>query len=160
MRREYATRRSSWCARGIDLVQHLDPAGVGARDLRECLLIQIAAQQQEFEPSCTRKPCRAESDEDPHRQPEAEAEAQIEERRRSMEVAALIVDRHLHLLQKRDLKDLARAAQDYRRRSPCGHGVHPHPRPAARPPLQPRADAADRARRGFSSSAAASGSCR
>ena len=27
-----------------------------------------------------------------------------------MEVAALIVDRHLHLLQKRDLKDLARAA--------------------------------------------------
>ena len=34
--------------RAIDLVQHLDPAGVGARDLRECLLIQIAAQQQEF----------------------------------------------------------------------------------------------------------------
>ncbi len=35
--------------RGIDLVQHLDPAGVGARDLRECLLIQIAAQQHEFD---------------------------------------------------------------------------------------------------------------
>ena len=34
--------------RGIELVQQLDPAGVGARDLRECLLIQIAAQQQEF----------------------------------------------------------------------------------------------------------------
>jgi len=34
--------------RAIDLVQHLDPAGVGARDLRECLLIQIAAQQHEF----------------------------------------------------------------------------------------------------------------
>src|SRR5579863_7332975 len=32
----------------IDLVQHLDPAGVGARDLRECLLIQITAQQHEF----------------------------------------------------------------------------------------------------------------
>ena len=32
----------------IDLVQHLDPAGVGARDLRECLLIQIAAHQHEF----------------------------------------------------------------------------------------------------------------
>ena len=28
-----------------------------------------------------------------------------------MEVAALIVDHHLHLLQKRDVKDLARAAQ-------------------------------------------------
>src|SRR5579871_6074260 len=34
--------------RGVDLVQHLDPAGVGAHDLRECLLIQIAAQRQEF----------------------------------------------------------------------------------------------------------------
>ena len=31
--------------RGIDLVQHLDPAGIAARDLRECLMIQIAAQQ-------------------------------------------------------------------------------------------------------------------
>ena len=40
-----------------------------------------------------------------------EAEARVEERRRSMEVAALIVDHHLPLLQKRDLKDLARAAQ-------------------------------------------------
>src|SRR5580700_584251 len=29
--------------RGLDLVQHLDPAGVGARDLRQCLLLQIAA---------------------------------------------------------------------------------------------------------------------
>ncbi len=28
--------------RGIDLVQHLDPAGVAAADLRECLLIQIS----------------------------------------------------------------------------------------------------------------------
>src|SRR5581483_10941337 len=34
--------------RGVDLVQHLDPSGIGARDLRECLMIQIAAQQQEF----------------------------------------------------------------------------------------------------------------
>jgi RNA polymerase sigma-54 factor len=40
-----------------------------------------------------------------------EAEARIEERRRAMEIAALIVDRHLHLLQKRDIKDVARAAQ-------------------------------------------------
>src|ERR1700691_6015461 len=34
--------------RGLDLVQHLDPAGVGARDLRQCLARQIAAQQHEF----------------------------------------------------------------------------------------------------------------
>jgi RNA polymerase sigma-54 factor len=97
--------------RGIDLVQHLDPSGVAARDLRECLLIQIAAQQHEFKQLYSHPP--AESDEDPHGsfRAEAEAEARIEERRRSMEVATLIVDRHLALLQKRDVKDLARAAQ-------------------------------------------------
>jgi RNA polymerase sigma-54 factor len=82
---------------------------VGARDLRECLLIQIAAQQHEFihlfaQPAI-------EAAEDPHGSFRAEAEAHIEERRRSMEVAALIVDRHLPLLQKRDVKELARAAQ-------------------------------------------------
>jgi RNA polymerase sigma-54 factor len=95
--------------RGIDLVQHLDPSGVAARDLRECLLIQIAARQHEFKQLYSHPP--AESDEDPHGSLRAEAEARIEERRRSMEVATLIVDRHLALLQKRDVKDLARAAQ-------------------------------------------------
>jgi len=101
--------------RGIDLVQQLDPAGVGARNLRECLLIQIAAQQHEFAQLFAKHSGELdesdESDESPHRSFRAEAEARIEERRRSIEVAALIVDRHLHLLQKRDVKDLARAAQ-------------------------------------------------
>jgi RNA polymerase sigma-54 factor len=99
--------------RGIDLVQHLDPAGVGARDLRECLLIQIAAQQHEFAQLYARQADKldAPDEEDPHRGFRAEAEARLEERRRSMEVAQLIVDRHLSLLQKRDVKDLARAAQ-------------------------------------------------
>jgi RNA polymerase sigma-54 factor len=32
-----------------DIVNHLDPVGVGARDLRECLLIQIAAHRREAE---------------------------------------------------------------------------------------------------------------
>jgi RNA polymerase sigma-54 factor len=95
--------------RGIDLVQHLDPAGVGARDLRECLLLQIAAQQHEFDHLYPNP--GEESAEDPHRSFRAEAEARIQERRRSMEVAALIVDRYLQLLQKRDVKDLARVAQ-------------------------------------------------
>jgi RNA polymerase sigma-54 factor len=94
---------------GIEMVQQLDPAGVGARDLRECLLIQIAAQQREFVQLFARSV--PEADEDPHRSFRAEAEARIEDRRRSMEVAALIVDQHLHLLQKRDVKDLARVAQ-------------------------------------------------
>jgi RNA polymerase sigma-54 factor len=39
----------------------------------------------------------------------AEAEAQLEHRRRAMEVAHQIVNEHLHLLQKRDLKDLSKA---------------------------------------------------
>ena len=93
--------------RAVDLVQHLDPSGVGARDLRECLLIQIAAQQQEF----THVYGPADPAEDPHGSFRAEAEAHVEARRRSMEVAALIVVRHLQLLLKRDVKDLARAAQ-------------------------------------------------
>jgi RNA polymerase sigma-54 factor len=99
--------------RGIETVQHLDPAGVGARDLRECLLLQIAAQQQEFGLLYAKQAADAEEDgeDDPHRGFRAEAEARLEERRRAMEVAALIVDRHLPLLQKRDVKDLARAAQ-------------------------------------------------
>ena len=98
--------------RGIDLVQHLDPAGVGARDLRECLLIQIAAQQHEFKELRARQSPSAapDPDDDPHGRFRAEAEAQWEERRRAMEVAALIVDQHLQLLQKRDVKDLARVA--------------------------------------------------
>ena len=34
---------------GLKIVHQLDPLGVGARDLRECLLIQIAAQRREAE---------------------------------------------------------------------------------------------------------------
>ncbi|MGD0732380.1 MAG: RNA polymerase sigma-54 factor [Terracidiphilus sp.] len=98
--------------RAIDLVQHLDPVGVGARDLRECLLIQIAAQQHEFAQLYARRDTEPDNlDEDIHRSFRAEADERFEERRRSMEVAALIVDRHLPQLQKRDVKDLARAAQ-------------------------------------------------
>jgi RNA polymerase sigma-54 factor len=119
----------------IDLVQHLDPAGVGARNLRECLLIQIAAQQEEFRHLYDKRkndpgilasghPVEdaawdaaeveepdGEVEDDPHGLFKVEADARVEERRRSMEVAALIVDQHLQLLQKRDVKDLARAAQ-------------------------------------------------
>jgi RNA polymerase sigma-54 factor len=95
--------------RAIKLVQQLDPAGVGARDLRECLMIQVRAQQREFGHLYTKSP--AQSEDNPHGSFRAEAEAKLEERRRSMEVAALIVESHLGLLQKRDLKDLAKAAQ-------------------------------------------------
>ncbi len=96
--------------RGIDLVQHLDPAGVGARDLRECLLIQIAAQQDEFAHLYSH-PHPSVGEENLHGSLQAEAEANIEVRRRAMDVAVHIVDKHLQLLQKRDVKDLSRAVQ-------------------------------------------------
>jgi RNA polymerase sigma-54 factor len=99
--------------RAIDVVRHLDPAGVGARDLRESLAIQIAAQQLELENLYGTAIVAPESDggSSLHSSFRDEAEAKVEERRRAMQMAALIVDRYLPLLQKRDVKDLARAAQ-------------------------------------------------
>ncbi len=96
--------------KGIELVQQLDPAGIGARDLRECLMIQIAAQQNEFAQVYSRQN-HGEGQDDPHRGFRTEADAKLEERRRAMEVAHIIVDRHLQLLLKRDVKNLAKAAQ-------------------------------------------------
>ena len=55
--------------RAIELVQRLDPMGVCARDLRECLALQIAAQQREFEHLYGKQSERLpddEPDEDPH----------------------------------------------------------------------------------------------
>jgi RNA polymerase sigma-54 factor len=93
--------------RGIDLVQHLDPAGIAAADLRECLLVQIAAQQAELSKVYAHH--GEDGYEDPHRSFKAEAEEKLAERRRSMEVASQIVQNHLQLLQKRDVKDLAKS---------------------------------------------------
>jgi RNA polymerase sigma-54 factor len=105
---------------------------LAAHDLRECLLIQIAAQQQEFAHIYSRHHVPETGDHgvppsdnssspeiandpssvvDPHRGFRGEAEHSLEERRRAMEVAAQIVDRHLQLLLKRDLKDLSKALQ-------------------------------------------------
>jgi RNA polymerase sigma-54 factor len=96
--------------RGIDLVQHLDPAGIAAPDLRECLLIQIAAQKSELNQVYAHQG-ESEGEDAPVESEafRAEAEAKLQERRRSMEVASQIVQHHLHLLQKRDVKDLAKA---------------------------------------------------
>ena len=93
--------------RAVDLVQHFDPAGIAAHDLRECLLLQIAAQKDEFEHLYGAPVLIGEN---PHGSFKEEAERKIEERRRSIEVAAILVERCLPLLQKRDFKELARAA--------------------------------------------------
>jgi RNA polymerase sigma-54 factor len=104
--------------RGIDLVQHLDPAGIAARDLRECLLIQIAVQQGEFEQMVVRRQAveadvhaEAEEDDDLPGSLRSETEVHPEKRRGVMAVAAQIVDKHLQLLQKRDVKDLSKVVQ-------------------------------------------------
>ena len=102
--------------RAVDMVRRLDPAGVAARDLRESLALQIAAQQEEFVVQYGPKVNLSPNPNLPFG-PQAnghagvDVETRIEDRRRVMEVAARIVDRHLHLLQKRDLKDLAQAAR-------------------------------------------------
>jgi len=80
----------------------------------------------------------------------------LEQRRRSIEVAALIVDQHLQLLQKRDVKDLARAAHiTLRKLMPAWSLFAPWtPGQAA---STTRADKADRTRCGVWSSGEASG---
>jgi RNA polymerase sigma-54 factor len=103
-------REKELVRRAIDLVQHMDPAGVGARDLRECLLLQIGVQQHEFSQIYARRhAAEPDVDAEAHGSIRAEAEAELEQRRRAMEVAAQIVDGHLNLLQKRDVKDLSKA---------------------------------------------------
>ncbi len=130
--------------RAIDLVQHMDPAGVGARDLRECLLIQIGAQQHEFSQLYARRHAEEpDPDVEVHGSLQAQAEAELEHRRRAMEVAAQIVDGHLSLLQKRDVKDLSKAVHCQRGRGARGGGVYSHAGSAAGAVVQPGTDAAD-----------------
>jgi RNA polymerase sigma-54 factor len=64
----------------VQLVQNLDPVGVATRSLRECLLVQIAA----------------------HRRDLGAGDGEV------FLLAARIVDQHLLLLQKRDLREMAK----------------------------------------------------
>jgi RNA polymerase sigma-54 factor len=55
---EHPTEREAALAtvrEAMEIIHQLDPVGVGARDLRECLLIQIAAQRREVEMAQKRK---------------------------------------------------------------------------------------------------------
>jgi RNA polymerase sigma-54 factor len=133
----------------LEIVQHLDPAGIGALDLRDCLRIQLDAQMLELELVFGRQPeergdehqvehfvalngnhavhslaasedrseVDAAADPDshpglkpsPHHGLHAEAEAVLDDRRQTFATARLIVQGHLALLQKRDLKEISRA---------------------------------------------------
>lgn len=69
-------------------VSKLDPAGIGARDLRECLLLQLRAIEEQ-----------------------AEDDGETEEQTQVRATARLIVSDHLPLLQKKDMRELNRVCR-------------------------------------------------
>ena len=156
---ENASESSLACMRtALGVIQHLDPSGIGALDLRDCLQIQLDAQLQELELVFARHPAEetqhdAEDEEEwedtpapmthtpafssngnhpaplhgtenghatleaeateaeasPHHGLHAAAEAVLDDRRQTFATAKAIVQSHLMLLQKRDLKELSKA---------------------------------------------------
>ncbi len=87
-------------AQAREAVQSFDPIGVAARDLRECLLLQLAAAQRELDLAILRAG-KVEA-------PEPPLIASLQARRAQLQLACRIVHDHLPLLQKRDVRELAR----------------------------------------------------
>ncbi len=121
-------------ALALQTVRQLDPIGVASRDLRECLLTQIHAHCRELHIAAerlasTRQPWSEDHDDlvetdadvaeahapgdgvhaalDAAVEPEFAATRDL--RIDVAEIATAIIDKHLHLLQKRDLRELAKA---------------------------------------------------
>ncbi|SEB46346.1 RNA polymerase factor sigma-54 [Terriglobus roseus] len=88
------------------VVQSLDPIGVGAADLRECLLLQVRACLKEVEVAMIR--ARAQSVRRDGEEGVPDAFPALEARRSQLKLACRIVTDHLQLLQKRDLRELMR----------------------------------------------------
>ncbi|MBS1801594.1 MAG: RNA polymerase factor sigma-54 [Acidobacteria bacterium] len=88
---------------GRTIVNNLDPVGVGARDLRECLTIQIQAQQKEAMLVLERQ--RARAGKNGHKAPENGKE---NKRGDVFSIASYIVANCLSLLQKKDMRELTR----------------------------------------------------
>ena len=97
---------SELLAEAVHLVQNLDPVGVATRSLRECLLVQIEAQGREFQLLLGRQ--RAAADSSAAEGEAAAAAGAHEERSQVFALAARIVDQHLLLLQKRDLREMTK----------------------------------------------------
>lgn len=122
-------RARAHLAAALQIVQQMDPVGIATRDLRECLLVQIEAQRHEFELIYARKAAHeASNGANGNYDSFADAETLLAEdaplpSKESIPVqngdqsgklgvfdaARRIVDKHLSLLQKRDLRELARA---------------------------------------------------
>ena len=123
-------RARAHLATALEIVQQMDPVGIATRDLRECLLVQIEAQRREFELIYTRKAAHqiSSNSTNGHQNGFAEAEVLLAEnitvslndsapvangklecKQSIFDIAGKIVDKHLALLQKRDLRELSRA---------------------------------------------------
>ena len=91
-----------------EIVNYLDPIGVGARDLKECLLIQIRAQRREAEIVLRRRQKHAASNGDgfSHGLDEAASPA---DRSDIFAIATYVVTSCLPLLQKKDMRELTRS---------------------------------------------------
>jgi RNA polymerase sigma-54 factor len=102
---------SALLAEAVQLVQNLDPVGVATRSLRECLLVQIEAQRREFHLQLGRHRAAstaAQADSTAVEGEAAQALGAHEVRLQVFSLAARIVDQHLLLLQKRDLREMAK----------------------------------------------------
>lgn len=100
---------------GRRVVTRLDPVGVGARDLRECLLIQIEERKREARLMHERTGSTQPSDSSGELE-ELAAQAQDDSAHKNgsgaheiFDIATTIVGDKLHLLQKRDLRELIKA---------------------------------------------------
>jgi len=120
----------------MDVVRQLDPIGVGTRDLRECLLVQVEAQRKEFDlifrrsahgaaaaaqhaspngsnPAALNGNAAAHTGEgagghSPSSGNGAKPDAEQAQRMEIFEMAAKIIDQHMLLLQKRDPRELSK----------------------------------------------------
>ena len=86
------------------VVARLDPAGVGARDLRECLLTQVQSLRHDLELAQLRRR-RAAQDSGRGNEPGGQ---DLEQRLALIETAGLIIREFLGLLQKKDMRELVR----------------------------------------------------
>ena len=97
-------------AEAVRLVQSFDPVGVATPNLRECLLVQIGARSCDYQLGLKRQRAAAHGEVDgdsPEGDPSSGQTAQ-EERSAVFSLAARIVDQHLPLLQKRDMREMVK----------------------------------------------------
>ncbi len=114
----------------LEVVQSLDPAGVGATSLSECLLLQVRAQLVELDalyaPAHSRNSASGkigqsassdsameeqQTEDSPHHSLQDAADQELRMRRRCCEVASRILKDHFELLAHRDVREISRAAR-------------------------------------------------